>query len=200
MPRICPCPAIGWYGVFPLSKYWNYAWQTCQPAASMEPQGSSPRGRLERTWGRYHGGRRPSSDDSFHSPTIIGTRQTEYHEAFPLSASDEARCDCTFLPTMVTLRDTRFVECRWWNDGRTVKTVVTWRSSASMIPAPDVRRWKRPFRVSTGNEVTHWYWLQTEPAWVLGLPHASRLHVNRLVGLVVKASASRAGGPGFESR
>ena len=40
------------------------------------------------------------------------------------------------LPTMVTLHDTRFVECRWWNDGRTVKTVVTWRSSASMIPAP----------------------------------------------------------------
>ena len=26
-----------------------------------------------------------------------------------------------------------FVECRWWNDGW---TVVTWRSSASMIPAP----------------------------------------------------------------
>ena len=28
-------------------------------------------------------------------------------------------------PTMVTLHDTRFVECRWWNDGWTVKTVVT---------------------------------------------------------------------------
>ena len=25
-------------------------------------------------------------------------------------------------PTMVTLHDTRFVECRWWNDGWTVKT------------------------------------------------------------------------------
>ena len=25
-------------------------------------------------------------------------------------------------PTMVTLYDTRFVECRWWNDGWTVKT------------------------------------------------------------------------------
>ena len=22
-------------------------------------------------WGRYHGGRRPSIDDSFHSPTVI---------------------------------------------------------------------------------------------------------------------------------
>ena len=29
-------------------------------------------------WGRYHGGRRPSSDDSFHSPTVI-----------PLSALDK---------------------------------------------------------------------------------------------------------------
>ena len=28
-------------------------------------------------------------------------------------------------PTMVTLHDTRFVECRWWNDGWSVKTVVT---------------------------------------------------------------------------
>ena len=27
--------------------------------------------------------------------------------------------------TMVTLHDTRFVECRWWNDGWTVKIVVT---------------------------------------------------------------------------
>ena len=39
-------------------------------------------------------------------------------------------------PTMVTLHDTQFVECRWWDDGWTVKTVVTCRSSASMIPAP----------------------------------------------------------------
>ena len=28
------------------------------------------------------------------------------------------------LPTMVTLYDTRFVECRWWNCGWTAKTVV----------------------------------------------------------------------------
>ena len=33
-----------------------------------------------------------------------------------------------------------FVECRWWNDGWTVKTVVTWRSSDSMIPAPGLPR------------------------------------------------------------
>ena len=36
--------------------------------------------------------------------------------------------------TMVTLHDTRFVECQWWNDGW---TVVTWQSSASTIPAPE---------------------------------------------------------------
>ena len=37
-------------------------------------------------------------------------------------------------PTTVTLRDTLFVECRWWNDGWSVKTVLTRRSSDSMIP------------------------------------------------------------------
>ena len=39
-------------------------------------------------------------------------------------------------PTMITLHYTRFVECQWWNDCWTVKTVVTLRSSASMIPTP----------------------------------------------------------------
>ena len=62
----------------------------------------------------------------------------ECHEALPSSANDEVRCDCTFADmTMVTLHDTRFVECRWWNDGWTVKSVVTWRSLDSMIPAPE---------------------------------------------------------------
>ena len=78
-------------------------------------------------WGRYHGDRRPSSDNSFHSPTVI-----------PPSALDKPsitkRCHrrrtCSHTsprrsPTMVTLHDTRFVECRWRNDGWTVKTVVT---------------------------------------------------------------------------
>ena len=37
---------------------------------------------------------------------------------------------------MVTLHDTQFVKCGWWNDGWTVKTLITWRSSVSMIPAP----------------------------------------------------------------
>ena len=86
--------------------------------------------------GRYHGGRRPSSDDSFHSPAVIlpsaldkPSIMKRYHRRRTCSHTSPRRS-----PTMITLHDTRFVECRWWNDGW---TVVTWRSSASMIPAPD---------------------------------------------------------------
>ena len=85
---------------------------------------------LPEAWGQYHGGRRPSSDDSFHSPTII-----------PPSALDKPsimKCYHRQRTTMVTLHCTRFVECRWWNDGWTVKTVVTWLSLVSMILAPGV--------------------------------------------------------------
>ena len=65
------------------------------------------------------------------------TRQTEYHEALTSSANDEVRCDCKFADDgNASWYSGRFVECRWWNDGRTVKTVVNWRSSASMIPTP----------------------------------------------------------------
>ena len=78
-------------------------------------------------WGRYHGGLRPSSDDSFHSPTVIPPSALDkpsimkrYHRRRPCSHTSPRR-----WPTMVTLHDTRFVECRWWNDGWTVKTVVT---------------------------------------------------------------------------
>ena len=79
---------------------------------------------------------------SLHSPTVI-----------PPSVLDEPsimkrhrrRRTCSHIsprrsPTMVTLYDTRFVGCRWWNNGWTVKTVVTWRSSASVIPAPGSQR------------------------------------------------------------
>ena len=79
------------------------------------------------TRGRYHGGRRPSSDDSFHSPTVIPPSALDkpsimkrYHRRGTCSHTSPRRS-----PTMVTLPDTRFVECRWWNDGWTVKTVVT---------------------------------------------------------------------------
>ena len=79
------------------------------------------------TRGRYHGGRQPSSHDSFHSPTVIPPLALEkprimkhYHRRRTCSHTSPRRS-----PTMVTLHDTRFVECRWWNDGWTVKTVVT---------------------------------------------------------------------------
>ena len=89
------------------------------------------------TWGQYHGGQRQSSDDSFHSPTVI-----------PLSALDKLSIIKRYhhrqttrwgviacSPTMVTLHGTRIVEGWWWNVGWT----DTWRSSASMIPAPGLR-------------------------------------------------------------
>ena len=69
--------------------------------------------------------------------STIDTRQTEYHETLLSLVNDEVRCDYTFA-MMVTLHDTRFVECRWWNDSWTVKTVITWWSLASMIPVPDL--------------------------------------------------------------
>ena len=91
--------------------------------------------------GRYHGGRRQSSDDSFHSPTVIPPSALDkpsimkrYHSRRKCRHTSPLRS-----PTMATLHDTRFVECRWRNGGWTVKTVVTWQSSASMVPAPDLR-------------------------------------------------------------
>ena len=79
------------------------------------------------TRGRYHGGRRPSTDDSFHSLTVIPPSALDkpsimrrYHRQRTCSHTLPRRS-----PTMVTLHDTGFVECRWWNDSWTVKTVVT---------------------------------------------------------------------------
>ena len=98
------------------------------------------------TRGRYHGGRRPSSDDSLHSPTVIPPSALDtpsitkrYHRRRTCSHTSPRRS-----PTMITLHGTRFVECRWWNDGWTLKTVVTWRSSASMVPAPEVSLTRKP--------------------------------------------------------
>ena len=80
-------------------------------------------------WGQYHGGQRPSSDDSFPSPAAIPPSAFDkpsimkrYHHRWTTRWGVTARS-----PTMVTLHDTRFVKCQWWNDGWTVKTVVTWR-------------------------------------------------------------------------
>ena len=76
---------------------------------------------------RYHGGRRPSSDDSFHSPTVIlplafdkPSIMKRYHRRRTCSHTSPRRS-----PSMVTLHDTRFVNCRCWSDCWTVKTVVT---------------------------------------------------------------------------
>ena len=91
--------------------------------------------------GWYHGARRQSSDDGFHSPTVIPPSALDklsimkrYHCQWTCSHPSPCRS-----PTIVTLHDTWFVKCRWWNDGWTVKTVITRRSSASMIPAPEQR-------------------------------------------------------------
>ena len=90
------------------------------------------------TRGRYHGGRRPSSDDSLHSPAVIPPSALDkpsimkrYHRRRTCNHTSRRRS-----PRVVTLHDTRFAECRWCNGGWTVKTVVTWLSSASMITAP----------------------------------------------------------------
>ena len=72
----------------------------------------------QRTRGRYHGGRRMSTDDSqtvipssaLDKPTIM----KRYHRRRTCSHTSP-RCS----PTMVTLHDTGFVECRWWKDGWT---------------------------------------------------------------------------------
>ena len=73
---------------------------------------------------RYRGGRGPSSDDSFHSPTVNPllalnkpSVMKRYHRRRTCSHTSPRRST-----TMVTLHDTRFDECRWWNDGLTVKT------------------------------------------------------------------------------
>ena len=66
-------------------------------------------------WGRYHGGRRQSSDYRFHSPTVIPPSALDkqsimkrYHRRRTCSHTSSCRS-----PTMVTLHDTLFVECRW---------------------------------------------------------------------------------------
>ena len=104
-----------------------------------KPENQPPTGtRMPHSKDRYYGGRRQSSDDSFHSPAGIPPSALDklsimkrYHRLRTTRWGVTGRS-----PTMVTLHDIRFVECRWWNDGWTVKTVVTWLSSASMIPAP----------------------------------------------------------------
>ena len=82
---------------------------------------------------------RQSSQSNRHS--TIGTQQTSTMQRYHQRRT--TRWDVTARSlTMITLHDTRFVKCQWWNDGWTVKTVVTWQSSASMVLAPgQLTRW-----------------------------------------------------------
>ena len=55
--------------------------------------------RERQTWGQYHGGRRPSSDDSLHSPTVIqpsAVDKPSIMKRYHRRANGEVRCDCTF--------------------------------------------------------------------------------------------------------
>ena len=64
---------------------------------------------------------RQFSQSNRHS--TIGTRQTEYHEALPLSVNMQSQLTSSFTDDG-NASGTRFVECGWWNDGWSVKTVV----------------------------------------------------------------------------
>ena len=78
---------------------------------------------------------------SFHSPVVIPPSALD-KPSIMKRCHHQRTCSHTssrLSPMMVTLHDTRFVDCWWSNDGWTVKTVITWRSSASMIPAPGGR-------------------------------------------------------------
>ena len=52
------------------------------------------------SWGRYHGGRRPSSDDSLHSPTVIPPsaldKPIEFHEVLPSSVNVQPHLTTSF--------------------------------------------------------------------------------------------------------
>ena len=95
---------------------------------STKVSGSTAAVRLTgRVWGRYHGGRRPSGGDSFHSPTVISPLALDKPSITKRYCRRRTCCHTSprRSPTTVTLHDIRFVECRWWSDGWTVKTVVT---------------------------------------------------------------------------
>ena len=86
--------------------------------AGVRPPESQPVISRSLTWGRYHGGRRPSSDDSLHSPTVIPPSALDKPSITKRYHRRRTRCHASprRSPTMVTLHDTRFDERRWWND------------------------------------------------------------------------------------
>ena len=126
---------------FPPKTHRNRGSEAARETHDAATWGQKQKGWVTHTWGRYHGGRRPSSDEIFRSPTVIQPSTLDkpsimkcYHRWRTCSHTSPRRS-----PTMVTLHYTRFVECRWWNDGWTMKTVVTWRLLTSLIPAPGDR-------------------------------------------------------------
>ena len=75
---------------------------------------------------------RQSSQSNRHS--TIGTGQTEYHEVLPSLANVQSHLTSSFTDDG---NASWYSVCGGrWNDGWTVETVVTWRLSASVIPAP----------------------------------------------------------------
>ena len=87
---LIPGPLALWFGLHVLQ-----ALQQARLGVTDSRQSCNEQATERPARGRYHGGRRPSSDESSQSnrhPTI-DTRQTEYHEALPSSANDEVRCD-----------------------------------------------------------------------------------------------------------
>ena len=70
--------------------------------------------------------------------STIGTRQTEYQEVLPSSANVQSHLTLSFADDGNALWYSvcRMPMVEWRLD--CVETVVTWRSSASMIPAPGV--------------------------------------------------------------
>ena len=124
-----------------------------------------------------------SSQSNRHS--TIGTWQTEYHEALPSSAKTCSHTSFRRSPTMVMLHDTRFVQCRKWNDGWTVKTIVTWRSSASMILAQVFKVSSKDFKVKktkTTHTHTHTHTQnQTKSVtlWALSLSDSGWVHLQQ---------------------
>ena len=139
------------------------------------------------TRGWYHGGQRPSS---LYSPTVIPPSalnkpsiMKRYHRQRTTRWSLTARS-----PTVVTLYDTLFVECQWWNDGWTVKTVVAWRLLASMILAPgcswnllaSLVRYPRHILEAASNTQTCCHFKHTNPLLLQSYIHVATLNTHLL--------------------
>ena len=94
------------------------SWKTRSERGHASTKGKCWSDFITRFWenkGRYHGGRRLSSDDSFHSPTVIPPSALDKLSTVKLyhRRRTTRRGVTTRSLTLVTLHDARFVECRW---------------------------------------------------------------------------------------